>query len=330
MSQTLHMQVAINHAPEAIFRVLTDPAILPSWFAEHADVSIPDKRYDFWGRFTPDGPNREQGHHPLLEITTNRLLKYRWRLKGEDTEVKIVLEIRGEQTIVVVQHTIFAESPSYSIHGYEDFWFLSLENLRRFLDDKPIARCDFTGPKTGNIQHSLEIDGTPEAVFDVLLRPDQLNRWIASNAVVEPYVGGRYDYGWNGVGPAKILELIPNEKLAMLAPSHSGTTDGSGDTIITWTLEESGGKTRLTIIHSGFAPDADTEGLQWGWLNFTNWVRSIVEYGDEWQPPVTKLRDGLESYYAAAISAAQATILMIEETTNNRPDAQKEPRSAEN
>ncbi|MBI5927944.1 MAG: SRPBCC domain-containing protein [Chloroflexi bacterium] len=329
MSQTLHIQVAINHAPEAIFRALTESSTLTTWFAEYADVSIPDSRYNFWGRFTPETPDYEQGKHPLLESTLNRSFKYGWRFHSEDTNVQIILEPLGEQTVVVIQQTALAESPAYPVHANEDFWFLSLENLRRFLDGKSIVRCDFSGAKTGDIQHTIEINGTPEAVFDTLIRPEQLNRWIASNASVEPYVGGRYDYGWNGAGPVKILELVPNEKLATLWPSHSDTTDGGGDTIVTWTLEESGGKTRLTIIHSGFASDADTEGLQWGWLNFSNWIRSIVEYGDAWQPPVSKLREGTESYYSAAINAAQAALVMVEAADNNQTQDKTEPLASQ-
>jgi uncharacterized protein YndB with AHSA1/START domain len=314
MSQTMHIQVAINHAPEAVFRALTDTAALTKWFAEYADVSLAEKHYDFWGRFTPETPDRENGRHPLLAVEPNQALKYRWQLSGEATVVEMRLMPKGEQTIVVMQQSEFSQAGQYNTHTYEDFWFLSLENLRRYVDGKPTVRCDFSAVTTGDIHHSLEIDGSPEAVFATLIRPDQLNRWIASNATVEPYVGGRYDLGWNGAGPTKILEIVPNEKLVILAPQEANSPYGSGDTIVTWTLEASGGKTRLTIAHSGFAADAETDGLQFGWLNFMNWIRSLVEYGEEWQPPTVKLREGLEPYYAAAISAAQAAIITLEKT----------------
>ena len=51
------------------------------------------------------------------------------------------------------------------------------------------------------------------------------------------------------------------------------------ETVVTWTLEELDGKTRLTLVHSGFAPDQPTGGLDAGWLNFMSWIKSLVEYG---------------------------------------------------
>jgi hypothetical protein len=78
---------------------------------------------------------------------------------------------------------------------------------------------------------------------------------------------------------------------------------------VTWTLAESGGKTRLTLVHSGFAPDEQTDGLQSGWLNYMSRIKAMVEYGPAWQPPILKLRPGMESYYAASIVEAQGSLL---------------------
>jgi hypothetical protein len=91
---------------------------------------------------------------------------------------------REDQQIVVVRQ----EQPAY-----EDFWFLSLENLRRHLDGKPPVRCDYSQSMLGDIHHTIEIDAPPEAVYETLIKPEQLNRWIASNASVEPQIGGNYD-----------------------------------------------------------------------------------------------------------------------------------------
>jgi len=42
-----------------VYEALTDPAALRVWLAEHADVDLPGK-YEFWGRFTPDGAEPHQ------------------------------------------------------------------------------------------------------------------------------------------------------------------------------------------------------------------------------------------------------------------------------
>jgi uncharacterized protein YndB with AHSA1/START domain len=275
-----------------------------AWFAEYADVSLAEKRYDFWGRFTPETPDREQGRHPLLEVETDRHLTFGWRLGGEDLLIEINLIPRGQETVVSLAQKISAASPPEGFNPFEDFWFLSLENLRRYLVGKTApVRCDYSAIKPGDIHQEIEIEGPASAVFAALIKPEELNRWIASQARVEPKVGGHYEVGWQMSGSLKILELVPNEKLVTRLLDESAT-------VMTWTLAESGGKTRLTLIHSGFAPDAPTDGLQSGWLNYMNWIKSLVEIGPAWQPPTLKLRPGLESFYPASIAKAQGELVL--------------------
>jgi uncharacterized protein YndB with AHSA1/START domain len=305
VNDSIHMQVAIAVPSQVVFQALSDSTALMTWFAEYADVSIPEKHYDFWGRFTPETPNRAQGRHPLLEMEPNRQLKFGWHLREEDTTVEIHLSPQEQQTVVSVEQKNISASHDISVYSFEDFWFLSLENLRRYLDGKTASvRCDFSAIKPGDIHCEIEIDGPAEAVFSALIKPEELNRWIASQATVEPEVGGRYDFGWKGGGPVKILELVPNQKLATLWPEET-------ETVVTWTLAESRGKTRLILVHSGFAPGQRTDGLQSGWLNFMNWIKSLVEYGPAWQPPTLKLQPGLEPFYAASIVKAQASYTKV-------------------
>lgn len=298
----LHMQVALNQPPQAVYRALTDTSAVAGWFAEHAEIVLEQKRYDFWGRYTPDTPDREAGRHPLLQHEAQKRLQFAWSVQGAETQVTFLLHQRDAESMFVVQHEGLNRDLSSGSFAIEDFWFLSLENLRRHLDHKPPVRCDFSGPITGDIRHEVEIDGPASAVFDALIRPEQLQRWIANRAAVEPEIGGRFDLGWGVPTVSKIVDIVPNQKLAI--SWHEET-----ETVVTWTLAESGGKTRLTIVHSGFAPTKKTGGLQAGWLNFTSWVRSIVEYGPSWQPAILKLAPGTEAFYPASIQAAQSSII---------------------
>jgi uncharacterized protein YndB with AHSA1/START domain len=306
MTNGLRLQLTAAASPAAVWAAFTDPARLAAWFAEHAEVALAEARYDFWGRFTPEAFTREQGHHPVLSFEAHQQLRYAWRLRDLDTTVDLRLKRRAAHTLVVVHHHDAPRSHDIGAATLEDFWFLSLENLRRHLDGRSdIVRCDFSAIRPGDIYHTLEIDGPREAVFDALIRPEQLNRWIASQATVEPRVGGRYDLGWaQQAGALKILDITPNEKLALEWP------EGERSTVVTWTLEGSGGKTRLTLVHSGFAPDEPTGGLNAGWLNFMSWVKSIVEYGAEWQAPLLQIPPGLESIYAASIRAGQSELIL--------------------
>ena len=305
MTELLHVQIALKAKPKAIYTALTDN--LADWFAEHADVSTAEKRYDFWGRFTPGTPSHEEGHHPLLAYEPDTHLRYEWRGHSFDSIVDIQIISRDGGNIVVVQQGN-PNNPSHDI-GFstdEDFWFLSLENLRRHLDGKAPVRCDYTRSMLGDIQHTVEIDAPPDTVFEVLIKPEQLDRWIASHATVDAREGGQYDLGWGqGAGGQKILELLPDKKLSLEGDY------GDLKTVLTWTLEGSGGKTRLTLVHSGFAPDQNTGGLQTGWLNFMSWVKSISEYGDDWQPAIKRLQAGMESYYPASFNIAQTDLITL-------------------
>jgi uncharacterized protein YndB with AHSA1/START domain/catechol 2,3-dioxygenase-like lactoylglutathione lyase family enzyme len=303
MPQDLEFQVALAAAPAAAYAALTEPASLRAWFAEHAEVSLPDKRFDFWGRFTPDVPGPEQGRHELLEAVPNRRVRFAWSLRGSDTLVDIRLRGRARQTHVIVRHQGAPPSEDVGTPNLQDFWLLSLENLRRHLDGKPVVRCDYAAMPPGDIRHSVDIDAPAGVVYDILINPAQLERWIAQRAEVEPTVGGRYSYGWPmGFGPVKILELVPNERLVT-------QWDQPAPSVVTWTLEASGGRTRLTLVHSGFAPDQASGGISAGWVNFLTWIRSLAEYGPAWQLPLVRLEDPAGDFYPRLMAERQGELI---------------------
>ena len=124
----------------------------------------------------------------------------------------------------------------------------------------------------------MDIDAPPERLFEILTRPENLKRYIGENPVVELEVGGNYSFGWEDDGPQKILEIEKNRKL-----SYSWEYPNEPDTVVTWKLEGSGGKTRLTLVHSGFAPDRNMEDYQIGWLHFLNRMKFLAEVGEDWQ-----------------------------------------------
>jgi hypothetical protein len=95
MTDTLQMQLALSLTPEAILKAWTDD--LAVWFAEFADISIADKRYDFWGRYTPETPTRESGHHPLTAYDEGRGLTFGWTLDSQERTIRVEVQPRDEQ-----------------------------------------------------------------------------------------------------------------------------------------------------------------------------------------------------------------------------------------
>lgn len=280
MAGEITVRLNIDATPDAVYQALTEGDQLEHWFAEHADVSLDDGRYGFWGRLTPETP-KQAGRQRLLGADPGRQVRFEWTLRGERTTVAIDVRKKGPGTELSLVHfglpTI--QEGQYAV---ADFWSLSLDNLRAWVERQEIGlQCDFGEIQVGEVQLEVDIDADPSTVFETLLDPEKLALYIAPDPVVEPHVGGRYDYGW-GEGPVKILELEPDRKL-----SHSWQWNRGGEpeTVVSWILEGSGGKTRLTLIHSGFASDRNMEDYQIGWLDFLQRIKFLSEFGTDWQKP---------------------------------------------
>jgi uncharacterized protein YndB with AHSA1/START domain len=284
MTPPLRVQIKLAATPPQVFAALTDSTALMTWFAEHAAVGLEAGQYDFWGRFTPENPDRAAGRHPIITWTAEAQVQYRWLWRGEDTLVDLRLHPRDGYTILAVEHAGgYPGKHQLAAYTLEDFWLYSLENLRRYLDGKPCdIRVDFSRPLTGDVTETVDIDASAARVFEVLTDPAEVERWMATRADINLETG-KYDLGW-GMPGMHLVDVVSNEKVAITFPEGDGRT-----MIVTWTLAEAGGKTRLTLIHSGFADDEDTGGVQAGWRNFIGWVRSIAEYGAAWEPALVAL-----------------------------------------
>jgi uncharacterized protein YndB with AHSA1/START domain len=273
MTESITLRHQLNAPPERVFAALTTTSALETWLAERADVDVEQGRFQFWGRFTPEG---DQARQELLKVERPRSLRFVWTLRDERTEVQIGLEPRESGTRLDLTHSGLVPREG-AAPWIRDWWFLALENLASFVEDRSIGpRVDFTGFERSVARIEADIDSSPEEVFLALIEPARLERWIATKATVEPEAGGRYDFGWDH-GPMKILELEPARKLAY-SWQWSDT-----ETVVTWELEGSAGKTHLTLVHSGFGPGPANEGYEVGWSAFVVSLKRMLELGDAWR-----------------------------------------------
>lgn len=310
-STTFRSQLKIHVNCERVYQALTTTQALETWLAESADVDMENDQFLFWGKYTPANPSRQSKHISLLDHKANRLLKFSWQIHDNPTTVTIKLRERDADTsIMTLIHegggTLHHQEHQYTL---EDFWFLHMENLRRYLDGKPSeARVDFSQPMNGNIKHILESDATPEQIYAVLTQPELIEKWIASNAQIDLQKGGEYDLGW-GIEGIKIVDLDEHKRLSLTWHEE----DPNDVTIASWTLDASGGKTRITFTHSGFDDDHRNDGIWTGWMNFLNWIRSVAEYGPDWQPPLISLKDHQwAQIYPKAMHDAQDDMVLLE------------------
>ena len=111
----------------------------------------------------------------------------------------------------------------------------------------------------------------PEKVWRALTDPAIIERWLMRNDFA-PVNGHRFDFhatpvpGWSGVTHCEVLTAEPPHRLAYRW--GDGTESDSGlRTVVTWTLTEEGGGTRIRMEHSGFRPEDESgyRGMGSGW-----------------------------------------------------------------
>ena len=254
----LRLRAVVPAPPKVVYEALTDPAALRVWLAEHAEVDLPGK-YVFWGRFTPDGA---APHQRVLHVDEHTI-RFAWTLDGVATTTQIEVAEDEDGTLVTLSQS---DLPSFSEvladragarGALQTFWSLAIANLADYLADRELTpKCDFT---SSELHASIVIDAAPDEVFDSMIQPEQFRKWFGANVDIEPYVGGRFAMGGFELDPggAKFVEFEPGRRATLLFADNETTS---------WELEGSDGKTRLTVVHSGFDP-ANPPYPGWaGWL----------------------------------------------------------------
>jgi uncharacterized protein YndB with AHSA1/START domain len=287
-STRIEVHVDIEAPAERVLTTITDSAALRSWFAESADISVENLRYDFYGRYTPEDPGRDQAHHPILAFDERRL-HYGWRLRGAETQVLMQLTPIDGGTHLDLRHD---DAPGRRVEdgSLADWWGLSLENLKAWVERGTVGRrVDFAAPPELELILEVEIAAPGREVFRALIDPAQLERWIGEpgKVVIEPRVGGRLDFGWgDDGGPIRILSMQPDREIA-----YGWTYAGEPETVVTWSLLPAEQGTKLTLVHQGFVDTILDRPYRTGWTKFVNRVKHLVESGAGWKPARTVAHD---------------------------------------
>ena len=263
----LRLRAVVGATPKTVYEALTDPAALRVWLAEHADVDLPGK-YEFWGRYTPDGA---EPHQRVLHVD-ERTIRFAWTVDGVETTTEILLDEDEDGTLVTLSQT---DLPSFedviadkagARGALQTFWSLAIANLADYLSGREMTpKCDFTST---DMRAEVMIDATPEAVFDSMTQSDQFCKWFGANVDIEPYVGGRFAMGGFELDPggAKFVEFEPGRKATLRFAD--GITSS-------WELDGSDGKTRLTSVQSGFDP---TNPPYPGWAGWLGGISALRRY----------------------------------------------------
>jgi uncharacterized protein YndB with AHSA1/START domain len=275
MREPMKLRARVPVPLEEVRHALTDARALRIWLAEFAEVDLPH-RYEFWGRYTPGG----QAPHQRPLHVDERKLRLSWHLGGEETTVEIRLDAEStETTILSLAQTHFdfqdAVSGNNILGVLFTYWSLAIKNLVDFLEGRDhTPKCDFT---SALLREQIVIDAPPEAVFDALINQEKFSRWFGYPIEIDPRVGGRWAMGTAEIGYAPvgtILELDPGRKLSM-AEEGGGT--------VSWQLENTDRKTRLTVVEESTDMERSAYPGWCAWLSAVTELRRFNEMTD-WRP----------------------------------------------
>jgi uncharacterized protein YndB with AHSA1/START domain len=112
----------------------------------------------------------------------------------------------------------------------------------------------------GKIEREIVIDASPETVFEVITRPEHMQKWWPDEAVLEPSPGavGELVFGDRSSGDAQIPKITVVEAEAprlfsfrWVYPEGEDAREGNS-LLVTFELSAHGTGTRLRMTEAGF------------------------------------------------------------------------------
>ncbi len=129
---------------------------------------------------------------------------------------------------------------------------------------------------------TIDIAAPCEFVFDFIVRPGNMTRWMGVAAEIDPKPGGvvRIDPNGRDVIRGVVLELErPSRIVFTWGWERADTRVPAGSTIVEITLMATGAGTRLTLIHRELPPDVRA-GHDAGWSHYLGRLKVVAEGGE--------------------------------------------------
>jgi uncharacterized protein YndB with AHSA1/START domain len=106
---------------------------------------------------------------------------------------------------------------------------------------------------TDDLVMTERVTATPEQVFDYLVDPDKLARWMGNAAEVDPTPGGRFRVMFPGedVALGNYVEIDRPNRVVFTWGWQNSTDVPPGSTTVTFTLTADGDETLIELCHAG-------------------------------------------------------------------------------
>lgn len=138
--------------------------------------------------------------------------------------------------------------------------------------------------RTDALVLSERIRATPDQVFDFLVQPDQLIRWMGVEAKIDPTPGGRFWLNVTGddIASGTYLEVERPHRVAFTWGWEGSSDVPPGSSTVLFTLTAEGDETVVELVHSGL-PGGQQDEHGSGWTYFVDRLIRIAS-GRELEP----------------------------------------------
>ncbi len=136
------------------------------------------------------------------------------------------------------------------------------------------------------IHHSVEVPVDAGSVYEHLTKGELLRRWFPSEAETDPKEGGKYRFVFKTVDGK-----TDHERTGQFTALEPGKyveytwNYGSEDTKVRFDIEKNGSGSRVTLVHSGFGDDPESQKAyemhDQGWGMFMKNLNSLFSGGKD-------------------------------------------------
>lgn len=130
MTDALILERTLPHAPEKLWRALTEQALIADWLMANDFEPVVGRRFTLrWAANGMSGVVESE----VLEVEPPHRLVYRWASQGLDTVVAWTLEPAAGGTRLVMEQTGFRPEDQRAQQGASYGWTRNLDALERLV-----------------------------------------------------------------------------------------------------------------------------------------------------------------------------------------------------